>query len=299
MSNQFELELEFRGNRPNYQGYDHPLEFRPLQISDTVLLTPILKKYGKQLSEYLADYTFAADWDFRNANNYVRQLINEPFPRYSYLFLIGKQVAGMAYTGEWGNSIYDSQIVLWVHPNHQGKRIGHAIGHTIRKVMLEIWGMDSFNWVVAETNKPSIKTAESLGLELAETFVGDTHAKGETGEWRRYVQYRDESVKGILQGEQSLAGWTGNRNASALDAILQAMKKGDVEETRKLAGEELARIKGEENLPTDDRSVWDIALEQRDLEMKKKLQQIANKHGRFNYNEEVKKKRRKKRGGGK
>ena len=292
MSNQFELELEFRGNRPNFQGYKYPLEFRPLKISDTVLLTPILKKYGMQLSEYLADYTFAADWDFRNANNYVRGLLNEPFPRYSYLFLIGKQVVGMAYTGEWGNSIYDSQIVLWVHPNHQGKRIGHAIGHTIRKVMLEIWGMNSFNWVVAETNTPSIKTAESLGLELAETFVGETHAKGETGEWRRYVQYRDESIKGILQGEQSLAGWTGNRNASALDAILQAMKKGDAEEAKKLAREELAKIGGEEQQQVDDRNVWEQALEQRDSEMKKKIQQIANKHGRMAYNERLRKRRK-------
>lgn len=294
MSNQFELELEFRGNRPNFQGYENPLEFRPLKISDTVLLTPILKKYGKQLSEYLADYTFAADWDFRNANNYVRGLLNEPFPRYSYLFMIGKQIVGMAYTGEWGNSIYDSQIVLWVHPNHQGKRIGRAIGHTIRKVMLEIWGMNSFNWVVAETNTASIKTAESLGMELAEKFVGDTHAKGETGEWRRYVQYKDQSVKGILQGEQSLAGWTGNRNASALDAILQAMKRGDVEETKKLAKEELATINGEEQQPTEDRNMWEQALEQRDSEMKKKLQQIANKHGRWTYNEELKRERKRK-----
>lgn len=289
-----EIELQFKTPRQNHPGYSFPLEFRPLKISDTVLLTPILKKYGKQLSEYLADYTFAADWDFRNANNYVRGLLNEPFPRYSYLFLIGKQIVGMAYTGEWGNSIYDSQIVLWVHPNHQGKRIGHAIGHTIRKVMLEIWGMDSFNWVVAETNTPSIKTAESLGLELAEEFVGETRAKGETGQWRRYAQSRNESVRGILQGEQSLVAWTGDRNASALDAILQARKKGDVEETKNLAREELAKINGEDKQPIDDRSIWDKVLDQRDSELKKKLQQIANKHGRWQYNEKLKSQRQKK-----
>ena len=297
MSNQFELERQFRGDAPNFPGFDAPIEFRPLKNSDTVLLAPILRKYGNQLSEFLADYTFAANWDFRNANNYVTGLINESFPRFSYLFLIGKKIVGMAYTGEWGNSIYDSQIVLWVHPNHQGKRIGNTIGHTIRKVMLEIWGMDSFNWVVAETNKPSIKTAESLGLELAETFVGDTHAKGETGEWRRYVQYRDESVKGILQGEQSLAGWTGNRNASALDAILQAMKKGDREETKKLAREELAKISGEGQQKTDDRTIWDKVLDQRDSEIKKKLQQIANKHGRGKYNDDLRRQRKRKRNG--
>lgn len=293
MSNQFEIERQFRGDAPNFPGFDAPIEFRPLKNSDTVLLAPILKKYGNQLSEFLADYTFAANWDFRNANNYVTGLLDEPFPRFSYLFLIGKQIVGMAYTGEWGNSLYDVQIVLWVHPKHQGKRIGNSIGHTIRKVMLEIWGMNSFNWIVAETNTPSIKVAESLGLELAQKFIGEIHAKGETGEWRRYVQYRDESMRGILQGEQSLAAWTGVRNASVLDAILKANAEGDVERTKKLAQEEIARIKGEQNLPTDDRNPFQKALDERDKDMAKKLQQIANKHGRVKYNEELKKQRKK------
>lgn len=295
MSNQFELEMEFRGNRPNYPGYDYPLEFRPLRISDTVLLTPILKKYGKQLSEYLADYTFAADWDFRNANNYVRGLLNEPFPRYSYLFMIGKQIVGMAYTGEWGNSIYDPQIVLWVHPKHQGKRLGHAIGHTVRKVMLEIWGMNSYNWVVAETNTASIKTAESLGLELAEKFVGETHAKGETGEWRRYVQYRDESVKGILQGEQSLAAWVGNRNVSALDAILQAKAAGDVERAKQLAQEELAKQNGEapERL-VDDRNDLQKAIDKRNEGIAKRNQELARRAGRALHKRDLQERRKKK-----
>lgn len=292
MSNQFELELEFKGNRPNYPGYDYPLEFRPLKISDTVLLTPILKKHGKQLSEYLADYTFADHWDFRSANNYVRGLLNEPFPRYSYLFLIGKQIVGMAYTGEYGQSIYDSQIVLWVHPKHQGKRIGHAIGHTMRKVMLEIWGMDSFNWVVAETNTPSIKTAESLGLELAEKFLGDTHSKGETGEWRRYVQYRDESVKGILQGEQSLAGWTGDRNASALDAILQANKKGEEERARHLAEKEWANMNSNPRNEADNRNPFQKAIDNREEELRKIYRTIVNKHGRIAYNQGLRKRKK-------
>ena len=294
MSNQFELEREFRENNQPFPGYKYPLEFRPLKISDTVILTPILKKHGKQLSDFLADYTFASQWDFRNANNYVRDLIDADFPTYSYLFLVGKQVVGMAYIGELGGSKFDVQIVLWVHPAHQGRRIGQSIGHTIRKVMLEIWGMNSFNWIVAETNTPSIKVAESLGLELAEKFSGEIHAKGETGEWRKYVQYRDESTKGILQGEQSLAAWTGVRNLSALDAILKANAEGDVERAREMAQEEIARINGENNLPTDDRSQFQKALDQRDEDMAKILHQLANKHGRLKYNEEQRKQRKKK-----
>lgn len=291
MSNQFELERQFRGDAPNFPGFDAPIEFRPLKNSDTVLLAPILKRYGNQLSDFLADYTFAANWDFRNANNYVRGLLDEPFPRFSYLFLIGKQIVGMAYTGEWGNSVYDTQIVLWVHPKHQGKRIGNSIGHTIRKVMLEIWGMNSFNWIVAETNTPSIKVAESLGLELAEKFIGEIHAKGETGEWRRYVQYRDESTKGILQGEQSLAAWVGNRNLSAIDAILQANAAGDIEKVRAIAEAELVAASDEKEI-VDNRNAFQKALDQRGEELRRVSQKISNKQGRIAYNEQLRKRRK-------
>lgn len=296
MTNQFEIEREFKGERPNHPGYDHPLEFRPLQISDTVQLTSILKKHGKQLSEYLADYTFASGWDFRNANNYVRDLLNAPFPTYSYLFMIGKQIVGMSYMGETNGSMWDAQIVLWVHPQHQGRGIGRNIGYTMRKVILDIWGMNSFNWIVAETNAPSIKTAESLGLELESKFIGQIHAKGETGEWRRYVQFRDETQQGILQGNQSLAGWTGNRNASAIDAILQAQARGDREEARRLAAEELARLgEGEQQQePVDDRNLYQKAIDQRREELKKIGQKIANQQGRMAYNEQHRKKRKKK-----
>ena len=155
--------------------------------------------------------------------------------------------------------------------------------------------MNSFNWIVAETNTPSIKVAEALGLELAEKFMGEIHAKGETGEWRRYVQYRDESMKGILQGEQSLAAWTGVRNASALDAILKANAEGDVEKTMKLAQDEMARIVGEDKSPTDDRNKVQKALDQRAEDMAKRLQQLANRHGRVRYNEELRRRKKRRR----
>ena len=294
MSNQFEIERQFRQPQEDYLGCDHPLEFRPLKISDTVLLTPILKKHGKQLSGFLADYRFAADWDFRDANRYVRDLIDADFPTYSYLFLIGKQIVGMAYLGSVADSIFDVQVVLWVHPAHQGKRIGHNIGFTMKKVCLEIWGFNSFNWFVAEMNTASIRTAESLGLKLDSRMSGaEIHARAETGDWRRYIEYRDETMRGVLQGEQSLAVWTGNRNASALDAILQAKAKGDLEEAKRLAGEEIALIKGEGNQTSDHRNQFQKALDQRAEEMAKTLQQLANKHGRSTYNERLRRRRKK------
>lgn len=297
MSNQFEIEREFRANKAPYPGYKESLEFRPLKISDTVLLTPILKKHGKQLGDFLADYTFASEWDFRNANNYVRDLIDAEFPTYSYLFLIGKQVVGMAYIGQFGDSKFDVQIVLWVHPAHQGKRIGHNIGHTIRGVCLRIWGFNSFNWIVAETNTASIKTAESLGLELHSKLTGgEIHARAETGEWRRYVQYRDESMGGgILQGEQSLAAWAGNRNLSAIDAILQANASGDREKARQLAEEEMQNyLPSTGSQPLDSRNDFQVAMDNREEELRKIYQKIASKHGRIAYSDQLRQQRKKK-----
>ena len=296
MSSQFELEREFRENNQPYPGYKYPLEFRPLKISDTILLSPILKKHGKQLSDFLADYTFASDWDFRNANNYVRDLLDADFPTSSYLFLIGKQVVGMAYIGQFGESKFDVQIVLWVHPAHQGNRIGHNIGNTIRKVCLEVWGFNSFNWLVAETNVASIKTAESLGLQLDSRVTGaEIHARAETGDWRRYVAHRDESKPGgILQGNQSLAAWAGNRNLSAIDAILQAIAAGDDERAKLLAEEELSKdgnTSGKDS--TDSRNGFQKALDSREEQLKEIHRKIVNKHARIAYNQQNRRKRRK------
>lgn len=297
MSSQFELEREFRENNQPYPGYKYPLEFRPLKISDTIMLSPILRKHGKQLSDFLADYTFASNWDFRNANNYVRDLLDADFPTSSYLFLIGKQVVGMAYIGQFGESKFDVQIVLWVHPAHQGRHIGHNIGHTIRKVCLEVWGFDSFNWLVAETNVASIKTAESLGLGLHGKVTGaEIHARAETGDWRRYVAFRDESKPGgILQGNQSLAAWAGNRNLSAIDAILQAIAAGDDEKAKHLAEEELAKYGNpSEKESIDSRNDFQRALDSREEQLKKIHQKIVNKHARIGYNQELKKRKKRK-----
>lgn len=67
-----------------------------------------------------------------------------------------------------------------------------------------------------------------------------------------------------------------------------------MEETKNLAREELAKINGEDKKAIDDRSIWDKVLGQRDSEMKKKPQQIANQHGRWQYNEKLRSQRKKK-----
>jgi hypothetical protein len=56
--------------------------------------------------------------------------------------------------------------------------------------------------------------------------------------------------------------------------------EGDSEKTMKSAQEEIARINGEDKAPLDDRNQIQKALDQRDKNMAKRLQEVANRQGR-------------------
>jgi RimJ/RimL family protein N-acetyltransferase len=292
MSRQVEIERSFRGN----PGDGSDLEFRPIKTSDVPLLTPVFKKHGNALRDFLRDYEWSSTWDFKTAATFVNDAWSAEFPNFTYLFLKGKQVVGLGQLGSHNGSLYDVQIVLWVNPDHQGHGYGRRIGATLMKVALEIWGFNSFSWIVAEENIPSIKTAENLGIPLADSWTGgEAHARKETGNWRVYTQYRDTSLPGgILQGEQSLQYWTGNSNASVLDEILKAAKDGDREKAQALGRAELDRINGNERPKEDDRNPFQKAIDMRGLELKQLGQKILNRHGRMAYNEELRRKRKKK-----
>lgn len=290
MSSQVEIERSFRGA----PGDGSELEFRPIKTSDVPLLTPVFRKHGNALRDFLRDYEWSSTWDFKTAATFVNDAWSAEFPNFTYLFLKGKQVVGLGQLGSHNGSLYDVQIVLWVNPDHQGHGYGRRIGHTLRKVALEIWGFNSFSWIVAEENIPSIKTVENLGIPLVKTWTGgEAHARKETGNWRIYTQFRDTSLPGgILQGEQSLQYWMGNSNASVLDEILKAAREGDREKAQEMARAELARIEGVEEPEEDDRNAFQKAIDQRTDGFRKMQQHLASRAGRFAYNEQLRQLRR-------
>ena len=281
------------------RGEDNPsgLTFRPLKTKDTLLLRPIFKKHGSKLREFLADYEWAQDWDFKTAATFVNSAWSAPHPNYTYVFLKDeKDVVGFASIAPVDDSLMDVQLVYWVNPDFQGQGLGFRMAYTMRWVSLDLWGFNSFNYIVAEENKPSIAVAEKLGMELWQKWSGgERHARKETGNWRQYGQWRNpETQQGILQGAQRLEYWTGGAaNASTLDAILRAYNE-DEEEGKRLAQEEIDRITGVEKV-VDDRNEFQKAIDNRKAAIAKLNQEIASRAGRAIYNKELQQRRKKKR----
>ena len=283
-----------------YRGEITPdtITFRPLKNRDVASLTPIFRKHGNAISNFLHDYEWAADWNFKTAAKFVTSAVSASHPSYTYLFLKGDvEVVGFGSIGSIGGSNLDVQLVYWVHPDHQGRGVGHTMAATLRDVSLELWGFNSFNYLVAEQNKPSIRVAEKLGLELIDKWSGgEAHARGETGEWRRYCQVRDPlTQQGILQGKKSLGFHMGGGDltADAIDAILEVNAQGDIEEAQRLARELIDRLDGTEEF-IDDRNAYQKALDQRTADIAKRNQQIASTAARALYNKDVQQRKKKK-----
>lgn len=218
-----EIEFQFRSARKNHPGYNHPLEFRPLKITDSKLLTPVFQKYGKTIRSYLGSFHNAHSWQMGDAQKFVSAELNADFPNFTWLFFIGKDLVGMGSMHPYANSFTDVQIVLAVFGKHQGKGIGTAIGKTLKSVAFDIWGFQSFWWLVDATNHPSKKAAEKVGLSFHHSWEDEVkHSEEESGLWFAFSESRSpELPDGILQGAP-LAYWQESRNSSLLQAVIQA-----------------------------------------------------------------------------
>lgn len=286
-----ELERMIRG-----EGNPSELTFRPLKTRDTLLLRPIFKKHGAKLRDFLADYEFAEDWDFKTAASFINSSWSAPHPNYTYVFLQNeKDVVGLASIAPVDDSFMDVQLIYWVNPDFQGQGFGSRMAYTMRWVSLDLWGFNSFNYIVAEENGSSIAVAERLGLELWHKWSGgETHARKETGNWRQYGQRRNpETQKGIMQGAQRLEYWTGGAaNSSTLDAILLAYNENE-EKGQRLAQEEIDRIAGVEET-IDERNRFKKALDVRNAAIARLNQEISSRVGRVLYNKDLQLRRKKK-----
>lgn len=236
MKTKEETELQFRSHKENYDGYSHPLEFRPIKNTDTALLTPVFKKYGKTIRGYLGSFHNADAWEFSDAQRFVSQAVDGDFPNMTWLFLIGNEVVGMGSIHPYRDSLVDVQIVLAVFGKHQGKGIGTVIGKTLRTIVFEIWGFQSFWWLVDATNHASKKTAEKVGLKFSHSWEDKViHSELESGLWFGYSENRPSGLPdGVLQGA-SLAYWQESRTSSLLQTVIKAKKGNQGENPMRLS----------------------------------------------------------------
>jgi RimJ/RimL family protein N-acetyltransferase len=218
-----EVELQFRTPRQNHPGYNNPLEFRPLKNTDSQLLTPVFQKYGKTIRGYLGSFHNAHSWQIGDAQKFVSKEVDAAFPNFTWLFFIGKELVGMGSIHPYANSLVDVQIVLAVFGKHQGKGIGTAIGGTLKSVAFDIWGFQSFWWLVDATNHPSKKAAEKVGLSFHHSWEDEVkHSESESGLWFAYSEQRPmDCADAILQGAP-LAYWQESRTSSLLQAVINA-----------------------------------------------------------------------------
>jgi RimJ/RimL family protein N-acetyltransferase len=223
-----EIELQFRDERPNFPGYSHPIQYRPIRITDSALLTPVFKKHGKEIRGYLGAFHNAHAWQLSDAQKFVSASVNAEFPSMTWLFFIGKELVGMGSIHSYQNSMQDVQIVLAVFGEHQGKGIGSTIGATLKQVAFEVWGFNSFWWLVDATNYASRKAAEKVGMSFSHSWEDEVkHSEQESGLWFAYKQDRPSGLAdGVLQGA-SLSYWQESKTSSMLRAVIQAARLGE------------------------------------------------------------------------
>lgn len=223
MNTQEEVELQWRSDTPsNFPGFSQPLHFRPMKISDTAIMTPVLKSSAKSIRGYLGQFQHAELWDIGNAKRFVSQCVNADFPSVHYLFFIGNRLVGMGSLHQYGDSLLDVQIVLAVFgEQYQGKGIGTAIGQTLKKVAFEVWGFSSFWWLVDATNRSSMRAAQKVGLRWDHSYEEEVrHSESESGLWNAFVAERPQDLPpAVLQGA-SIEYWSEARNASLLKAVI-------------------------------------------------------------------------------
>jgi RimJ/RimL family protein N-acetyltransferase len=229
MSNKFEsleeIELKFRNSEiSNFPGYKHPPQFRPLDRSDSLKLSPILRKNSKSISTYLSKFSNSDKWGFKDANSFVLRLLRDQrFPSFHYVFTCGGEIVALGSLVSYGEDKDCCQVVLAVFGDHQGKGWGKVVAQTLIRIAFDIWGFDRLYWINDATNIASSRLAQGIGCEL-DAMYEDSHIMGDSGSglWMRWVAYRphEEMAPGVLQGAP-IEYWVMPKSINLLEAKIK------------------------------------------------------------------------------
>lgn len=217
------VELKFHKNNQAFPGYNNPLEFRPLKITDARILAPVFKQNASSIRTYLSIYQHADRWFLKDTQKFVSQCVNDPWPRNHYLFSIGKEPVGLASFYEYGSNPKEVQVVIAVFGSHQGRGIGKRMASTLKALAMEVWGFEKLWWVVDATNRPSIALANHIGCVLDSSWEDTVrHAEKESGIWLAMRLDRDPKLPpGVLQGAP-IAYWNMPKTQGLLEAVLES-----------------------------------------------------------------------------
>ncbi len=174
---------------PNWPGYDYPLSFRFLKVTDAAILYPVMKRSGNAVKGYIEWGGDVASWSMKDLAKWVRACANDELPRCHFLFSIGTDVVGIGSLAPFGHP-RDVQVALWVAKGHQGKRIGKWICTILEFYAFNVFGYDQLFYNHDSSNRSSGKLPVTLGFELVGTFDDKKHAQSETGYWYSWKKVR-------------------------------------------------------------------------------------------------------------
>ncbi len=221
-----EAELQVRKQRANFPGYRHPLTFRPLKVTDTAILAPVMKKSAPHIKGYIHWGTYASKWNFSDVQSFVSARVQDDFPRFHFLFLIGNQPVALGSLAPM-ESRMDAQVALVIFHPHQGKGIGPSVVKTLEWYAFNVWGFENLWYQYDATNKNSQKLAKKMGFEFIKTFEDVVTAEQESGLWFSHKKPRPEGLpKGILQGGE-MDFWTTPKNEGTLRAIIESREEDE------------------------------------------------------------------------
>lgn len=223
-----EHELEMRKEKENYPSYNHPLEFRPLKITDTLMLAPVMKRSANYIKGYVHWGTSAKNWGFKDVQNFVSARVRDDFPRFHFVFLIGKEPVALGSLAPM-DSPFDAQVSLAVFHPHQGKKIGEVVVKTLEWYAFVVWGFHNLYYQYDATNKNSQKLANRCGFPFSHSFEQEKTAELESGLWMSHKKSRDPNYPDAIFQGADIEYWGIPRDASLLDQIVKYQQESNAE----------------------------------------------------------------------
>lgn len=176
-----------------WPGYDYPITFRQIEMSDTSMLFKVMKRSATAIKGYISWGSTVNEWNFKQVQQFVHDHVNDEWPRFHLLFFAGKEIVGFGSIAPMDNP-RTAQVALWVAMGHQGKGIGKWIATVMEWYAFQIFGFDAFYYQFDASNSKSSALPQWLGYEYSHSFNQEIEAHEESGLWHSYVKLKPEGT---------------------------------------------------------------------------------------------------------
>lgn len=172
-----------------WPGYDFPITFRQIEMSDTSRLSKVMKRSATAIRGYVHWGSTVNEWNFKQVQQFVHDHVNDEWPRFHLLFFAGKEIVGFGSIAPMDNP-RAAQVALWVAMGHQGRGIGAWIASVMEWYSFHLLGHDLFYYQFDASNDRSHALPLKLGYQYSHSFNQDIDAEDETGLWHSYVKIK-------------------------------------------------------------------------------------------------------------